>query len=97
MRLFNTIVIFDVYTVANDAEEARKAVVAAIAEGASPTEITALEAKFESNIRASWRDQKPFVAADVSDEDFEKRVKGSTTFDLWKRLYTKQKDLTDDR
>lgn len=91
MKLFNTIVIFDVFTVGNDPEKAREAVLTAIRDGATPTEMTALEARSESNIRTSWRDQKPFVAADVSDADFEKKVKGHTTVEMFKQIYTKQK------
>jgi len=65
-------------------------VLAAIREGATPSEMTALEARTEGNIRQSWREQKPFVAADVSDADFEKKVKGHTTIEMFKQIYTKQ-------
>jgi len=91
MKLFNTVVIFDVFCVGNDPEKAREAVLDAIREGMKPSEMTALEARTEGNIRQSWRDQKPFVAADISDADFEKKIKGHTTIELWKSIYTKQK------
>lgn len=91
MKLYNVIIIHDVYCVANDPEEARAAVRAAIKEDFAPTEQTALETRFESNVRASWRDQKPFVGNDISDEDFDKLVKGSTTIEMFKKLYTKEK------
>lgn len=91
MKLYNVVIIHDVFVVGNDPEKAREAVLAAIREGATPSEMTALEARTEGNICQSWREQKPFVAADISDDDFEKKIKGHTTIELWKSLYTKQK------
>jgi predicted NAD-dependent protein-ADP-ribosyltransferase YbiA (DUF1768 family) len=90
MKLFNVVIIHDVFVVGDNPEKAREAVLAAIREGTSPTEMTALEARSESNIRQSWREQKPYVAADISDADFEKVVKGHTTIEMFKQIYTKQ-------
>ncbi len=86
MKVFNTIVIYDDYVIAENHEDARAAVLAAIAEGDPPTEQTALEARSENNIRESWRDKKPLVGAAVSDEDFAK-CKGKTTAQIYKDLY----------
>jgi hypothetical protein len=91
LKLFHVIIIWDCFAVANDALEARNAVKHFIKhENMQPTEETALEASSEHNIRASWRDQKPLVGADVSDADFEKRVKGRTVIQMFEALYKKQ-------
>lgn len=90
MKLYNTIVIFDVYTIANSAEAARQSALQWIRERELPvSESTAIETRTD-NIRSSWRDQKPLVADDVSDSDFES-IKGKTAADIWAQLYTKQK------
>ena len=91
MRLYNTIIIYDVYTVANSAEAARKAVMQFIQAGdIQPSESTALETRADNNIRTSWRDQKPLVGEDISDDDFEKLVKGHTTIEMFQHIYTKR-------
>ena len=89
MKLYNTVIIYDVYAVANSGEEATKAVLAAIREGVNPSEMTALETRTANNIRQSWLDQGPYVGADISDSDFEKKIKGKTTFDMFKAIYTR--------
>lgn len=91
MKLFHTIVIYDCFVVANDALEARNAVKHFVKhEDMQPTEETALEASSEHNIRPSWRDQKPLVGSDISDDDFTKRVKGHTVIEMFEILYKKQ-------
>lgn len=94
MKLYNVIVVWDVYATAESPDEARKAVMAFIthevpAERLTPSESTALEAREERNIRQAWRDEKPLVGNDVSDVDFGK-LKGKTTLDVFKMLYTKE-------
>jgi len=89
LRLYNTIVIFDVYTVARTPEAAREALLAAIADGsAKPTEMVAKELTSPRSIRASWVDQAPYVGADITDEEFEK-LKGITTSQAYEQFYTK--------
>lgn len=89
MKLYNAIAIFDVYIVAESGEAARDALLACIlADELKPSEVVAVETTRESAIRASWRDEKPPVAADVSDGDFAK-IKGHTTAEIFGRLYTK--------
>ena len=94
MKLFNAIAIFDVYVVAESSESARAALLAAIgavSDGdVAPMEITATEALRENAIRESWREERPFVAMDVSDDDF-KKCAGKTTFEMFKLIYTKGK------
>lgn len=85
-KVFNTIVIFDGYVVAENHEDARAAMIAAIKEGDEPSESTALEARSDNNIRESWREKKPLVGAAVSDEDFEK-IKGKTTLKIYQEIY----------
>lgn len=92
-KVFNTIVIYDVYVVAENHEDARAAAIAAIAEGDPPTEQTALEARNENNIRESWRDKKPLVGSAVSDGDFEK-CKGKTTLEIYRDLYASKAPVT---
>ena len=89
MRLYNAIIIHDVYVTAESSEKAREAVLAWIAEGATPSESVAYEANREGAIRQSWRDQRPLVAGDVSDEDFE-AIKGKTTLEIFEHIYTKR-------
>jgi hypothetical protein len=83
------IAIWDCYITAESGEEARKALLAWIATGEPPSEIVAVETNREGAIRDSWRDQKPLVAADVSDADF-KKLEGKTTIEIFKQIYTKQ-------
>jgi hypothetical protein len=93
MKLFNAIAVFDVYVVAESSESARAALLAAIdavGEGIAPMEITATEALRENAIRTSWREERPYVAMDVPDDDF-KKCAGKTTFEMFKLLYTKGK------
>lgn len=93
MKLYNTIAIFDVYIVAESGEAAREALLASIKEGTKPSEVTATETVRETAIRSGFREERPFVAGDVSDEDFEK-CKGKTTAQVFQDLYTKQRSKT---
>jgi hypothetical protein len=89
MKLYNTIAIYDVYTVAESNETAREALLAAIAEGLKPSESTATETVREGAIRQGFREERPFVAADVSEVDFN-RCKGKTTAQMFELLYLKR-------
>lgn len=88
MKLFNVIVNFDMYVVAESPEAAREALQAWVAEGNEPSESVAIEALRENSIRAAWRDKPPLVAADVTDDQFE-TLKGRTTATTYALLYTK--------
>lgn len=96
MKLFNAIAIFDVCVVAESSEKAREALLEAInppspeTEPLMPMEITATEIMRENAIRSGFRDERPFVAADISDADFEK-CKGKTTAQIYAQIYTKQR------
>jgi hypothetical protein len=90
MRLYNTIAIFDLYIVAGNGETARDTLIDTIKNGyLAPSEITATEAKTERSIRAGYRDERPFVASDVSDDDFAK-CKGKTTIQIFQTIYEKR-------
>lgn len=91
MKLFNTIAIWDVYCVAETGEEARKALLNFIAHGdeCTPSECVATETSREVAIRNAWREQRPIVASDVSDDDF-KKLEGRTTIQIFERIYTKR-------
>jgi hypothetical protein len=41
-----------------------------------------------NSIRASWVEQTPYVAADVTDDEFES-IKGNAVGAMWAKLYTK--------
>ena len=76
LRLYNTIAIFDVYTVAHDGLAARDAILEAITSGdCKPVEVTATEVSYVNAIRGSWLDEKPYVASDVTDEEFDQVLK----------------------
>lgn len=90
MKMFNTIAMFDVYIVAESGEAAREAMLKAIHAGdLTANEATATESQFERSIRQGYRDEKPFVAEDVSDADF-KKILGKTTIEIFRALYTKR-------
>jgi hypothetical protein len=92
MKLFNTIAIYDVYIVAESHEAARAQLLAAIGSSANdlqPTEITATETVREGAIRKGFSDERPFVALDVSDDDF-KKIAGKTTAEIFAHIYTKR-------
>lgn len=90
MRLYNTIAIYDVYHVARSGEAARQALLEGIASGdIKPMEVTATESKMANSIRASWVDQPPFIASDITDEEFES-LKGITTSRAFERFYQRR-------
>ena len=90
MKLYNVIVNFDMYVVAESPEAAREALTAWVAEGNEPSEVVAIEAARENSVRTAWRDKPPLVAADVTDTQFE-TLKGRTTATPYTLLYTKDR------
>ncbi len=89
MKIFNVIAVFDVYCVAESEEMAREAVMQMIHREAEPaSEQNALEVTKAREVRAAWENKNPFVAADVSDEDFE-TLKGKTTAQTFAMLHEK--------
>jgi hypothetical protein len=94
MKLFNVVTVWDIYVTAETGEAARACALEWIRhpeEPIDPSESVALEAREERNVRAAWRDQKPLVGSDISDDDFENHVKGNTTIQVFKKIYTKDK------
>lgn len=90
MKVWNVIVVHDVYAIAETPEAARASIIAAIASGEIEiTEQNAIPVNHERSIRETWRDQKPFVGDDVSDADFE-TLKGKTTLEIFKMIMTKE-------
>ena len=92
LRLYNTIIIFDVYTVARSGDAAREGLLAAIRSQdnpAEPSENIAREVTMKNSIRGSWVEQKPYYASDISDEEFEKN-RTYTTMELFERFYEKR-------
>lgn len=95
MKLYNTIIVYDVYAVAENEEDARAAVLANIRlqppDSLRATEENALEVRELRSIRSIWLDQKPCVGESVSDEDFE-RLRGKTTKDIFEMLHIRKED-----
>ena len=89
MKLFNVIVVWDVYAVAETPESARAVVMEFIKGGDfDASDTNAIPVVAERNIREAWTKLGPLVAVDVSDADFE-AVKGKTTLDVFKMLFGK--------
>jgi hypothetical protein len=78
LHLVNVIVVFDTYVVAHNPEEAKAALLELIQQGEPPTSIAHYDriARVE-DLRSDCKDQKPIVAATVTDEEYEKYL-GST-------------------
>jgi hypothetical protein len=88
MKLFNSIVVFDVYCVAEDELTALEAVQMHITNGLPASEGVSREVREDKHVRESWREQTPLVANDVSDEDFE-QLRGKTVLAVYKMLHVK--------
>lgn len=90
LKLYNVITIWDVYVVA-ESEEAAKACVLGWTKGdeLAPSAQTALETREERQVRGEWLNEKPLIAEDISDADFE-TLKGKSTIDVQVRLYSKK-------
>lgn len=85
MRLMNVIVIYDVYCVAEQEGPAIDAVRSLVLSGEiKPNHYKAL-ALGTSPVRPDWRAERPIVADDISDVDFE-RLKGKTTQEVYDLL-----------
>lgn len=92
MKIVNVIVVWDVYVIADDAEEYQPpvdAVLMHIREGLPHSEAKGIEVRDEKAIRTKWRDEKPLVTAGVTDEDFA-QLKGKTVIQTFEMLHTKQ-------
>mgnify|MGYP001289189670 CR=1 FL=1 len=90
LRLYNTIVVFDVYMIARSAEAAREGLLSTITGTIAPTETVAKEVTMPNSIRQSWVNEKPWMALDVTEEEFE-QLKGITASEAFTKLYTKGK------
>lgn len=89
MKLFNTIIVYDCYVLAESEEEARAALLANIkADLEPPSSENAIETREERNVREAWRDKKPMVGDMVSDADFN-RAKGKTTIEVFNMLHVR--------
>ena len=86
MKIFNVIITWDIPCFAETESAAIEAILDLIKSGElSATHSKALELK-ASPLKPQWRDERPIVANDVSDEDFAK-LQGKTTqegYDLLK-------------
>jgi hypothetical protein len=88
MKLYNTIIVFDVFVVAESPEAARAAAIVALREDLAPSEQVAVEVTRPNTIRAAWVAQPPFVGDDVTDADFT-TLQAKTTSEVYALLYTK--------
>jgi D-aminopeptidase len=91
MVIYNTVVVYDVYVIAESPEAAREAALANIRDGEQPlppSEQVALEVRAEREIRAAWAEEGPLVGNDVSDADFAK-LKGKKMTEIYAMLHKK--------
>ena len=94
-KLFNTIIVWDIYAFAENEADARAAALANIQAGLlgdielPPSEQVAHDVG-KRPVRTAWLNQKPLVGNAVSDADFEK-VKGKTCEQVWAEINTKPK------
>ena len=94
MKLYNVVKTFDVYAVAESPEEARAVVETFIRqEGLPASDEIAIEATDPRHVREAWHEQRPMVADDVSDADFD-QLKGKTTMEIFKMLHVKEDTKT---
>ena len=93
MKLYNTVVVWDIYVLAESNQAAREAAMSMIqgADQLQPSESTAIEVRKENEIRDAWRQESPIVGADIGDADFAK-VKGKKVIDVYHMLHTKPKN-----
>jgi hypothetical protein len=92
-KLFNVIRIWDVYVFARAAEEAQACLDTWIrSENLTPSEATALPVTRDPEVRERWRNEKPLVANDITEEEFEEMAKGRTTIELYNLLFKKGTD-----
>jgi hypothetical protein len=87
VKLFNTIVVWDVYVLAENEYDARAGALANIVDGLKPSEQVARDVG-NRPVRAAWEREPPLVGPAVSDADFAK-IKGKTTQDVWDALNKK--------
>lgn len=91
MKLFNTIIVFDVFCAANSEDEAMATILAAIRNPESPespSEKVAIAVTHERNVRAAWAEKSPFVGETISEDDYE-LLKGKKTLEICKMLTEK--------
>lgn len=95
-KLFNTIIVWDVYAYAENQEDARAAALENIKAGLlgdtelPPSTQTAIELGRQS-VREAWLNQTPLVGEAVSDADFQK-IKGKTCEQVWAEMNKKSVD-----
>ncbi len=90
MKLFNTTHIYDLYVIANSWQEALEKSKQVIMKGdEKPFDANTIEIKKQIDIRVEWKDQAPFVADEITDEELAK-VGASTTSEYFTKLYTKE-------
>jgi len=90
LRLYNAIIIYDDYVISRSPEEARLALLASIKSGdLSPMEIVAKEVTMANSIRRSKIDERPLVASDISDSEFD-TLRGIDISSAFERFYLKR-------
>lgn len=94
MKIYNCIVQYDIYVVAESKEDAMQAALKVIAKE-PPNDTATYEVQHIRDIRNDWRIQQPFVAPDISDDDFEP-FQGKTTEEVYSALYTKDVSISNE-
>lgn len=96
MKLYQTIVIYDVVVAAANEADANETALKWVRggyEGEAPLAIsegTSREIREERNIRTVMRDVKPIIGEAISDDDFE-ICRGKTNLEVFRKIYTKEK------
>lgn len=70
MKLYNCVLQYDVYIVANSAQEALDACAGIVARGEPPTDKVTYDIRTLRDVRVDWRDQMPFVSPQITDEQY---------------------------
>lgn len=90
MKLFNAIAMYDFYIVANDSEAARAAMQLLVRKpDIEPSELIATETTRHTSVRTAWRDQPPYIARDITDDEL-KPCEGLSTIEIFEHLYCKR-------
>lgn len=87
-KLYNTIVVWDVYALAESEEDARAAALANITSGELPPSEQVAHDVGKRPVRAAWLGEKPLVGDAVSEADYE-NARGKTCEQIWTEINVK--------
>lgn len=88
MKLVNALITYDMWLVVQDDDDPLEIALAIAQSGEEPNEKVKYEITKEINIPPYRRDEKPFVASTISDEEWAPYA-GSTIHETYRKLMTK--------